>query len=111
VSPDQQLSIDNLITSISLVLADRQKEKMTLAEIFARLERIERAHAVPLVYSLKQSCTRLGYGISWGRKHPELLPHPISNHPLRYRLAEVEALVAQNEPVKGRRSPRVRDAS
>ena len=105
MTPDNQLSIDNLITSISLVLADRQKEKATLAEISERLERIERAHAVPLCYSLREACSRLGFGTGWGNKHPEILPAPISNHPRRYRIEEVEALVRMGIP-KGKRAPR-----
>jgi len=105
VIPADDLRVDNLVASVSLVLADRQKHNATLLEITSRLERIERALAIPTVYSLAESCMRLGFSVSTGRKHPERLPTPVTFLPLKYQVADVEAIALKprEEGERGRR--------
>jgi hypothetical protein len=112
--PDLELKLDNLIAELALEIAQIQKDRKFRASIDARLERLERVHAIPLVYTLKQAAARLGdYKPGWAYKHPELLPIPCSVRPLRYRVSDVEAL-ARGIPKTGRkgsRAGRVKEAS
>jgi hypothetical protein len=108
MTPDQELKIYNLTTMLALVLANRQKDQAVLEQLLTRMERLDRSHAIPAFYTLRQACARFGFKPSWGHLHPEQLPAPVGNHPLRYRVTEVEALVAGREPSKGKRAPRSR---
>jgi hypothetical protein len=110
MSPEQELKIDNLRQEIALINIERQQDRAlkerllaSLARIDSHLQAIERAHAVPKLYSLRQACQVLSKTDRWGRDHPELLPAPVSSHPLRYRISDVEALAEHGLPKMGRK--------
>jgi hypothetical protein len=96
--PEDSLRIDNLVASVALLVAGIREDKAQRAQVLASLERIERAIAVPMTYTLKQTCRRIGCSLSWGQKNGARLPTPVSQHPIRYRIEDVEAMVRDPGP-------------
>jgi hypothetical protein len=99
------LRLDNLITSTSLLMAGIAEDKARRARLDARLERIERALAIPAVYWRKEACSRLGISTSTGARHPERLPKPVARG--KYSVSDIEALV--EAPQLGERPRRGRE--
>lgn len=105
--PDLELRLDNLIAELSLELSQIQKDRQMREQINARLERIEQSLALPLVYSPSQAARRLGYGVRWLYDHLSDLPAPVSLHPLRFRVSDIDAF-ATGRDVAPRNAPRRR---
>jgi hypothetical protein len=108
MTPDQELLLENIRTDFAIVTAERKDDRNLQREILARLDRIELAVGAPLVCGQEQACRRLGFSVHWGRKHPEHLPKPISRHPIKYLIVDVEAMAAKlREATEGtKRAPR-----
>jgi len=89
-----ELLLEALTAQVRLMLDSQRKQMLELNTIRARIERIERAQAIPLHYSLREACRRLGISESTGYKHPERLPMPVEGArlPLRYRVEDIETL-------------------
>jgi hypothetical protein len=103
MSPEQELRVDNLLGEVRELMTGVESDRAQRALLASRLERIERALALPLNYSLAETCSRLGMSVSTGRKHPERLPTPTSFLPLRYLVADVEALASKPREERGGR--------
>jgi hypothetical protein len=97
------LRIDNLLRAVSTLSSELAEERAQKAQILMHLENIERAHAVPLVYTVKQAAQRLNYSLDWTYRHlPELVP-PLSQDPLRFPVQAIDALALAHPRGKGRR--------
>lgn len=103
LSPDDDVRIDNLVVSQALLVAEVGREKAERKLIFASLQRIERALAVPLFYNRSEACKRLGIALSTSYKYPQLLPKPARTNPPGYRVSEVEAMAVEREERPRRR--------
>jgi len=105
--PDQEVRIEALISLLTLERAERTKDRAIFDQINARLERIERAHAIPLEYSLREAGMRIwGMGESWSYKNLDKFPKPVRIDPYRFRVADVEAMAADPLNVQTRRKQR-----
>jgi len=100
LSPADDLRIDNLVTSVALLVARLDKHMSFERSVEARLGVVERAIPVPATYTHTQACRRLGRSPSWGYSHPEELPAPVKRNPLAYRASDVEALVIERKDVQ-----------
>ena len=108
MTPEQELKLDNLITELALEISQIQEDRRQRELVNARLERIERALVIPLVYSAAQAARRLGRSTRWLYDHLAELPKPIETDPLRFRVQEIDAAalkIAPRAPRRGRAGP------
>lgn len=99
---DLVLRMDNLLRLCTDLIQRAQIVSEMYIQTAARIERIERALALPLTYSRAEACQRIGISVTTAKSHPELLPLPVSTGPYRYSVEEVEGMAAGGVK-KGRR--------
>jgi hypothetical protein len=89
--------LESLGAEMRMVVDVQRRQTSELETIANRLSLLERTQVVPLFYSLRDACRRLGISESTGYKHPKRLPRPVDeSRPLRYRVEDVEEL-ARNQ--------------
>lgn len=91
MTPKDDVRLDQIITTMSVLVLEQKRQRAALEKVLARLEVIEKARAIPKFYTHAQMCARLGISSATGYTHRDDLPQPVMTNPLRYAVEEVEA--------------------
>ncbi len=108
MTPQQQLLLENLTTELAVEISQLKTDRQQRELINLKLERIEQALAIPLIYSAAQAARRLGRSTRWLYDHLAEIPKPVETDPLRFRVHEIDAAALKIAPQAPRRRRQVR---